>query len=502
MGLKSNIAANYLSQGFVAAAGILAVPLYARYMGAEAYGLIGFYSLLQAWFQMLDAGLSTTMSREAARFNGGSADVAPLLRLRQIVEWIFLAIAAVGMLTFFFGARFIVEDWLHVHDLPVSQVVLCVQLIGLIIAARWMSCLYRGLVTGFERQVWLSGLNAIVAALRFLAFVPIMMVYPAKPLDYFAFQVGVSLFEVVALACKSNALLPRRKLPGHEHVSWSTLQPMIRFASGVGLTSTIWILVTQSDKLALSRILPLSAYGEYSMAVLLASGINLLSAPIGIALLPRLTALYSAGRSAEGHSLYRRYTELVCVVTIPPALTMAFFSHQVLYLWTGNADIAMSVSPVLALYALGNALLGIAAFVYFLQYAMGDIRLHVIGNVLFAALYLPIVVACAIKFGAIGAGAAWLAMNLVYLLIWTRLVHGRLTPGHHWQWLAGSVGVISLFALAPAAIVPWISKISMGRYEGGIAAMLFGLCSTICAITASPFARQWLRQRWVNRRVA
>ena len=71
MSLKRNILANYASQLYVTIIGIVMVPLYIKYMGSEAYGLVGFFSMLQAWFGLLDMGLTPTMSREAARFNGG-----------------------------------------------------------------------------------------------------------------------------------------------------------------------------------------------------------------------------------------------------------------------------------------------------------------------------------------------------------------------------------------------------------------------------------------------
>lgn len=40
--LKKNIIANYASQLYSAGIGILILPLYIKYMGAEAYGLVGF----------------------------------------------------------------------------------------------------------------------------------------------------------------------------------------------------------------------------------------------------------------------------------------------------------------------------------------------------------------------------------------------------------------------------------------------------------------------------
>ena len=48
MSLKKNIFANYLSQIYAAVIGVVMLPFYIRYMGAEAYGLVGFFALLQA----------------------------------------------------------------------------------------------------------------------------------------------------------------------------------------------------------------------------------------------------------------------------------------------------------------------------------------------------------------------------------------------------------------------------------------------------------------------
>jgi O-antigen/teichoic acid export membrane protein len=70
--LKKNIIANYASQLYVTGVGILILPLYIKYMGAEAYGLVGFFTMLQAWFALLNMGLTPTIGRETARYHGGS----------------------------------------------------------------------------------------------------------------------------------------------------------------------------------------------------------------------------------------------------------------------------------------------------------------------------------------------------------------------------------------------------------------------------------------------
>ena len=50
--------------------GIITLPLYLNYLGSEAYGLVGFFALMQSWMMLLDMGISPTLSREVAKFLG------------------------------------------------------------------------------------------------------------------------------------------------------------------------------------------------------------------------------------------------------------------------------------------------------------------------------------------------------------------------------------------------------------------------------------------------
>jgi O-antigen/teichoic acid export membrane protein len=50
------------------------IPLYIKYLGIEAYGLIGVYAILQAWLGLLDMGMRPALGREMARFTSGAHD--------------------------------------------------------------------------------------------------------------------------------------------------------------------------------------------------------------------------------------------------------------------------------------------------------------------------------------------------------------------------------------------------------------------------------------------
>ena len=66
--LKRNLIANYLGQGWTALMGLAFIALYIKFLGIEAYGLIGIFAVLSAWLALLDMGMTPTVSREMARY--------------------------------------------------------------------------------------------------------------------------------------------------------------------------------------------------------------------------------------------------------------------------------------------------------------------------------------------------------------------------------------------------------------------------------------------------
>lgn len=130
MFLKLNIFASYISQTYVTLVGKLCLPLYLKYMGAKAYGPVGFFTRLQAWFNLLDMCLSPTVARETARFMGGATDALSCRRLLRALQLIFFAVALLGGGAMFAFSGLIADDWLKVQALPSAQVQLALQLMA------------------------------------------------------------------------------------------------------------------------------------------------------------------------------------------------------------------------------------------------------------------------------------------------------------------------------------------------------------------------------------
>lgn len=496
MSLKKNILANYVGQIYVTLIGILLVPLYVKYMGAEAYGLVGFYAMLQGWFQLLDIGLTPTMARETSRFRGGAIDALSLRRLLRALEGFFALIAIFCGGAMMLGANFIASTWLNVQELPLHEVRNAVLLIGMIVALRWICGLYRGAINGFERLVWLNGFNILIATLRFAFIIPFLIYVGASPTYFFSYQLVVAVIEVFILVVQTYRIFPKSNVARRLPWQWEPLRSVLKFSLTVAFTSAVWIFITQTDKLILSKLLLLSDYAYFTLGVLVASGVSVISGPISGALLPRLTKLNAAGDDNGTLQLYRNATQMVCVIAIPTALTLAFFSEQVLWAWTGNATVVSKAAPILSLYALGNGILALAAFPYYLQYAKGDLKLHLVGNALFVIFLIPMLIWSTFHFGAIGAGYAWVTVNALYFFAWIPKVHQRFASGLHMKWLLKDISGIVCLTTVCAAFLRLFLVFPEDRLQIGFLLAGIGLFILSAAVTASPFLRDKIHGAW------
>lgn len=459
--LRSNITANYISQIYSALAGILTVPIYAQYLGIEAFGVIGFYITLQAWFQVLDAGLSTTLSRESSLYNTDQSRQSVFTRVKSLLERFFFSSSVCASAVFLYGAEWISINWIKANHIPQPTIELVLQLMGIVISFRWLSCLYRGMVIGFELQVWLAKLNIAITTVRFLIPLPFVIYFDMGLAFYFYMQLAVAVTEFLFLYFKIRSKLKSMQIVQIGPLAASDqfeFQRILKFTYGVATTSVIWVILTQTDKLVLSKLLPLDEYGRFSMAVTLANGINLITGPIMMAILPRMTTIASTGDNLGLVQMYRRLTQLVVTILAPLTIVLTLTAYSTMYVWTGDTLLSNNTALILAIYAAGNMVMSIGAVAYALQYSLGNIRMHVIGNIMSALMYVPAVTFATINYGAIGAATVWLILNLVYLLIWIPRIHSKLVPSLNRPWFVNDIGKILMACCVPVAMFSWIQS--------------------------------------------
>src|SRR5579859_6873764 len=180
------------------AVALLALPFYLRYLGMEAYGLIGFSVTLQSISQVLDLGLAPTISREvASSFDVDERrQVATLLHTLGIV---YLGVSVLIVASAVIAAPWIGVHWLKSEHVPIQTVVQAVMLMGVSLACRWPTSLYQGALIGAHRLALSSAVNIVVSISTALVAVTVLAHVSSTIQAFFIVQAFFNLMQACTL---------------------------------------------------------------------------------------------------------------------------------------------------------------------------------------------------------------------------------------------------------------------------------------------------------------
>ena len=348
---------------------------------------------------------------------------------------------------------------------------------------------------GLEQQVFVNVLDVIFVSLRFLGGLFLVAVLSNDVVHYFVYQLSLSILEILIFRTKQFSTVPL-KIKNSYRFYWVDVKPTLPFAMGIAYTAGVWVLITQVDKAILSSVLTLTEFGYYSLVALVVGGILQISHPLSEAIRPRMTALAESGRTQELHEIYLLGTQIVSAICCSASFVIAFNAKALIFLWTGNEDAAVWSEDVLFWFSLGNGILAVAAFQYYLQFAYGKLKLHVFGSTLSACVQVPIIAYAAFNYGALGAAMAWFGVRLFFFLFWVPVVHRAFAKGLHMQWLVSAIAPVFGVALSVTALWPVTQNpLEYGRLELllgiGLQSMVVLLATILCIRKARGFV--WVK---------
>ncbi|MCK4823773.1 oligosaccharide flippase family protein, partial [bacterium] len=295
--LKKNLVANFTGSGWTAIMSLVFVPLYIKFMGVESYGLVGIFASLLSIFGLLDMGLSTILNRELARLSAlpnKAQEMRDFVRTLEVIYWgvgLFIALAVITL------ASPIAYHWVQSDKLALSTVHQALMIMGCIMAFQWPLRCYSGGLMGLQKQVLLNGINVGAATLRGLGAVLVLWQISPTIQAFFTWQIIISF-----LHTSTTAAFLWKKLPKTGHFSYfqkKLLLPVWRFSAGLTGISVVSLILTQTDKIILSRMLTLEMFGYYTLATVVAQGLYVFYGPIYSALFPRFCQLISMSDHSE-----------------------------------------------------------------------------------------------------------------------------------------------------------------------------------------------------------
>lgn len=318
--------------------GLIVIPFHLKYLGVEAYGLIGIFVTMQAVLQILDMGIAPTINREVARSAAKENldDARKLLHSFAVLYWIIAVLIAILAVTL---APTIADFWIESKQLNQSTIYHAVMLMGLVIACRWPIGLYQGAIIGAQRLAVSSVINIAMVTLGSLGSVGILAFISPTIEAFFIWQILIGIVYASIMHYSAWKIIGKIK---KNNFDINSLKKISHFTAGMGAITLAGIVLSQLDKVILSRTLNLEAFGKYMLATVVVSGMYIISSSVFNIIYPRFSTLVAANNTESLIELYRLGTRLLAAVIFPIAMFLVIFGESLLFIWTGDKSIASS----------------------------------------------------------------------------------------------------------------------------------------------------------------
>ncbi|MFI5203020.1 MAG: oligosaccharide flippase family protein [Flavobacteriales bacterium] len=432
------------SRVVTALVGIIFVPIYIRFIGAESYGLVAFYSTMVASLSILDFGLSTAISRQIAVLRvktGNEKSIINLIYSVEIVYWL-IALSLGAMIVLL--AYPIAVYWVNAKDLSVTTIEHAVMLMGAVFAFQFPISIYNGVMIGLEKQVPNAVMTVLFTIAKNAGVILILWLVGPTIENFFIWQ---TLITIIFTGFLRAYIWNKLKFLNLRAVfSREELKTIWRFAAGMTGISVITFFIMQIDKIVVSKMVLLEYVGYYNLAFLLSGFINQIISPIQPVIFPKFSRLVAENKKDELVSLYHKCCKWISIVVFPIGFILIFFAEEILMVWTHNPVLTYHTAPILRVCAIGTVCNCLTWMPYFYLLAHGITRYTIIQNIIASIILVPLLFWWSNEYGALGASFVWLTVNAGYVLITIPIFHHMYLRGEFWKWLKNDIAAPLLTA--------------------------------------------------------
>jgi O-antigen/teichoic acid export membrane protein len=487
--IKNNAIANYIGQGYIIILSIFITPFYINYMSTEAYGLIGFFALMQFWFNILDMGLSPTFGRQVPHAKNNEKGMESVKKLLHNIEFIFLFFSILTILFIFFKGDWVSQHWIQAEELTSTEITKSIILMAIIICIRWFSTLYKSGINGLEDQIWLNSLNVIIASLKYLGSLLLLIFISTNIGDFFIYQLLIYIIEVLILMYRFYSKISISiNITKIIKFNFSATKTILPFALSIAYTTGLWTFIKQFDKLLLSNILSLNEFAYLSVITLLVGSVTILATPIFLAVMPRMVTFVSNKDDESLISLYITMSQIITWVTLSTIIILCIFSREILYIFIGDIEAATWGEEILFWYSIGTGMFVLGSLQYYLQNAYGNLKLYVIGSTIYSILQIPITYYITKNYGALGASQLWFLSSLLWFIIWTYYVHKKIIPAYNTKWFMSLIPIF-LTSILFGIILNYLITINLDEHRVLILLKIALISILIFVLTAMSIER-------------
>ena len=333
---------------------LVCTPLYILYLGVESYGLIGFYTTLLAIVAVIDAGFSSTASREIARMNGDPNEKSNIKNFFFSLELAYWPIILVAVLCIFFVVNAGDNPWLSGETLSNEIIQDSISLILFLTIFQIPCGLYMDALIGFQKHATFSILAAVFGSIRTFGVLPFLIYYEDVRI-FFLWQILWAIIQVIVVKVILFISFQRiSRIPAS--FSLDVLLKIKSYLGGMFLITALSLAVSQVDKIILSKILTLENFAYYMLATTVALSLSRLTTPIIQVFWPQFSSLSKESQNFELSAKFLECIELLSIALIPLTVIIFIYSEPLLFLWTSDLEITENTRTLLSILIIGTSL--------------------------------------------------------------------------------------------------------------------------------------------------
>jgi O-antigen/teichoic acid export membrane protein len=420
--MTKNIIANFIGRFWSILSNFLFIPLYIHYLGFESFSIISFTLVIAGLMTVLDAGLTATLSREFARKDNTHEEK---IRIFRTLEASYLIVIGLCIIIIYSLSGIIADNWLNLKTFDPERVSFFLKIISADVGFQLLLRFYMGGLLGLEKQVKANMYQMGWGILRNGLVVLGLLLVPTLEMFFIWQTISTVVFALLFKLALNGILTARYRFDFSLKIESSVLKRIWGFASGMLLISLVAGLNTQMDKIAISKLLPVESLGHYTLAFSLTVGIIVVVSPISIALLPRFTALYSDGETDKASKLFNKINLFVAILVFSIMANMSFFPKELIWIWTGNMELATQTRIYIPVLAFSAAMLSLQIIPFNIAIANGYTKLNNILGVVSLFITLPGYWFATKNYGAIGAAWVYCVVQFLITLIYLYIINNK-----------------------------------------------------------------------------
>lgn len=430
MKLYRNVGLNFVGNAWNGVLIVLTTPWYISMLGMEGFGLVGFWQLLLYIFLIFDFGLGPSLVREFAAYRGAGRGGTCYRSLLLSVEKVCMSIAVAIALVVFFAATWIASSWLSLEQFAIEEVELAIRFMALSIASQLLNSVYANGLLGLQRHGVMNILQMLGYGLRY--FGGGLVLFSGVGISFFFAYQGISM---LAMACITRLVL--LKGIGEDSNSAESgvsagLQQLAKYSAGMFITALLGMLLSNADRIILSKLLSTADLGRYTLALAAAGFLQMIVFAFYRSYFPVFAEQRVKGDIELLKSTYYEGCSLVGTVVVPAAVIGWVFSGELIFVWIGRSD--PLASQIFRYLVLGTASAGLMWLPAAYQQASGWTILHTSLMALSLALGVPCALIAVNQFGAVGGTSLMLVHGLVEITFGLWLMNRVMFHGENLKW--------------------------------------------------------------------